>query len=61
MKQLHEKMYEELQNLLCELWSDANMALDDDWDRSNDGFQAQVENIEAFAAKYDITLTDTRE
>jgi hypothetical protein len=37
------------------------MALDDDWDRSNDGFQAQVENIEAFAAKYDITLTDTRE
>ena len=53
-------MEKDIAKLLSGLWTDANMALDDDWDRSDSGFKAQITLIEEFASKYDIDLTDTR-
>ena len=50
---------QELTELLSALWTDANMALDDDWDRSDSGLQAQIEAIEAFADKYSIEIEST--
>jgi len=50
----------ELKELLSGLWTDANMALNDDWDRSDEGFEAQIELIEQFADKHGIQLTDNR-
>lgn len=52
-------MKNELKELLSCLHTDARMALDDTWDRSNDGFECQIELIEDFAKKHDIDLNDT--
>lgn len=49
----------QLSGLLSSLRTDAEMALDDRWDRSDDGFAAQVDQIEAFAARFQIPLYDT--
>lgn len=43
------------------LYNDACMALDDDWDRSDDGFQAQVDVIEIFWANSGYTQAEVDE
>ena len=57
---INTELKNELKELLSGLWTDANMALDDDWDRSDEGFEAQIELIEQFADKHGIQLTDNR-
>ena len=43
--------FPEALSLIKSLWEDANMALDGDWDRSDEGFKAQIELIEKFLNK----------
>jgi len=57
---VNTELKNELKELLSGIWTDANMALDDDWDRSDEGFEAQIELIEQFADKHGIQLTDNR-
>ena len=54
-------MEEELTELLSCLWTDANMALRDEWDRSDSGFKAQIILIEYFTEKHNIILKNTTE
>lgn len=42
--------------LLSNIWADAHMALDDAWDRSDSGFEAQIDLIEEHTDKYDIEI-----
>lgn len=53
-------MKDELRRLLSGLYTDALMALDDTWDRSDHGFKCQISLIEKFATEFDIELEDTR-
>ena len=62
MKQ-YQKMIEkegdmeaELTNLLKCLRDDAVMALNDTWDRSDDGFKSQIELIDNFAKQFNLEL-----
>jgi len=57
---INTELKNELKELLSGLWTDANMALNDDWDKSDEGFEAQIELIEQFADKHGIQLTDNR-
>ena len=57
---VNTELKNELKELLLGIWTDANMALNDDWDRSDEGFEAQIELIEQFADKHGIQLTDNR-
>lgn len=47
------KCQERALNIIRSLWTDANMALDEDWDKSDEGFKAQIELIEEFTGKID--------
>ena len=53
-------LYEAL-TILKNIHIDANMALKDDWDRSNDGFECQIKIIEGFCEKHDIDLDRIKE
>jgi len=54
-------MEEDIQKLLSGLYTDALLALDDTWDRSDEGFKAQIQLIEKFGAEHDIEIIDGRE
>lgn len=47
LKESNEHL-EEAVSLIKTLKQDAEMALSDDWDRGNDGFQAQIDSIDGF-------------
>ena len=47
-------MKEDLEALLSQIVNDCQMALDDVWDRSDDGFVAIQDNIYEFVASYDL-------
>lgn len=47
-----EKFRQEVLKVLATLHKDAEMALDDEWDRSDDGFEAQIDNICTFWSKW---------
>ena len=49
----------ELEELLSCLWTDAHLALDGSWDRSDSGFKEQQLLIEKFVSKYELTIKDT--
>ena len=51
-----EETVESSNKLLSNIWADAHMALDDVWDRSDSGFEAQIHLIEEHTDKYDIEL-----
>jgi len=56
-----QKLITELTKVLCHMRVDCNMALNDDWDRSDDGFIAQLDMIEPIldkVEKYDKGLFD---
>ncbi len=46
-----DKLIEELVGALKSIQSDAEAALSDEWDRSDDGFFAQIELIKTILAK----------
>ncbi len=50
-RQIDQKLLDELAELLTDLHFDAEMALSDDWERSDNGFQCQIDNIESFFPK----------
>lgn len=50
-----------LSKLLSSLYTDAEMALADEWDRADAGFETQINLIEAFATRFHIPLYDTTE
>lgn len=62
-----QPVYDELKNIVPKdiqetltcIWTDANMAIDDDWDRSDEGFQSQIDAIEDLSDKYSFELTDS--
>ena len=54
-------MEEDIKKLLTGIYTDACMALDDTWDRSDDGFTAQIQLIEDFATDHNIEIEDLRE
>ena len=53
------KLKEDLELLLSQITTDAQMALDDTWDRSDDGFVAMQENVYDFAYKYKLNVKTT--
>jgi hypothetical protein len=55
---VRDQFTEELTNLLATLRQDAWMALADHWDRTDEGFDAQVELIEDFAEKYKLGIDE---
>lgn len=57
---MEEEMKKELEHLLSDIITDANMALDDTWDRSDDGFVAILENIYDFTNRYKLKTLDKR-
>lgn len=50
-------MEKDIQELLSCLWTDAGMAIDGTWDRSDSGFKDQRTLIEEFCDKYELVLT----
>ena len=48
---MNDELLEEAIELLQNLRIDAEMALDDRWDRSDDGFEAQISLIDNFLSK----------
>jgi len=46
-----------LRSILNNIWTDANMALDGNWDKSDDGFQCQIDLIEDAASEFGFKLT----
>ena len=59
-EQISNNFEKDVQYLLSCLWTDAHMAIDESWDKSNDGFEAQISIIERFASKYKIEIKDVR-
>lgn len=53
-------LIEDLTNLLSGLYTDAEMALNGDWERTDEGFEAQLDAIDRFVDKYQIPIVDTR-
>ena len=49
----------DLSELLSALYTDAELALNDDWDRSDAGFEAQLNAVDEFVEKYQIPIVDT--
>jgi hypothetical protein len=54
-------MKEDIEALLSQILTDCQMALDDVWDRSDDGFIAIQENIYEVAASYDFKVNGNYE
>ena len=54
-------MKEDIEALLSQILTDCQMALDDVWDRSDDGFIAIQENIYEVAASYDLKVNGNYE
>ena len=54
-------MEEDIKKLLSGIYTDALLALDGTWDKSDDGFRTHVELIESFGAEHDIEIIDGRE
>ena len=52
-------LIEDLTNLLSGLYTDAEMALSGDWERTDAGFEAQLDAIDRFVDKYQIPIVDT--
>ena len=50
-------MKEDMENLLSMIVTDCQMALDDTWDRSDDGFVAMQDRVYEMANKYDLDIT----
>jgi hypothetical protein len=53
---MNKKFKEDLSNLLSTIYKDADMAINGEWDKSDDGFEAQQTLIDRFCDKYNITL-----
>ena len=49
-------MKKDIEKVLSQILTDCQMALDDTWDRSDDGFVAMQENIYDLALKYDLEV-----
>lgn len=54
-------MKEDLEKVLSCIVNDCQMALDDTWDRSDDGFVAMQEIVYDFALKYDFKISENDE
>jgi hypothetical protein len=54
-------MREDIEALLSAILTDCQMALDNTWDRSDDGFIAIQENIYEVAASYDLKVNGNYE
>jgi len=54
-------MREDIEALLSDILTDCQMALDNTWDRSDDGFIAIQENIYEVAASYDLKVNGNYE
>lgn len=54
-------MREDIEALLSDILTDCQMALDNTWDRSDDGFIAIQENIYEIAASYDLKVNGNYE
>ena len=52
-------MKEDIEKVLSQILIDCQMALDNTWDRSDDGFIAIQENIYDIASKYDLQVDGT--
>lgn len=52
-KHLHKSL-----EILKNIYIDANMALEDTWDRSDSGFEAQIQLIEEFFNEVGAALPD---
>ena len=59
MRELTE-MEKDLEMLLSCIHTDANMAIEDVWDRGDDGFEAQIESINDFCSKHKLAIGDNR-
>jgi hypothetical protein len=54
MKELTKEQIEQAISILQDINVDAQMALSGDWDRSDDGFQSQLELIHDFFAEIEV-------
>ena len=57
----NSEKHRDTNEVITGLWTDANMALDEEWDRSDSGFESQIILIEELAGKHGYELSDTRE
>jgi hypothetical protein len=58
--EIQKDLKEDTEHLLSGILTDASMAIEDVWDRSDDGFQCQMELIYEFREKYQLDIMDTR-
>lgn len=59
---VQKDLVKDLSNLLSNILTDASMAIEDVWDRSDDGFVEQMRSIYDFRDKYNLhkDIVDTR-
>ena len=55
-----ETFFSELEEVLFCLYTDCQLALSGDWDRSDKGFQSMKYLIQDFADRYNLSLENTR-